>query len=196
MEGASYAFYDDPAWVEEMLEYLTYFWSTLARRIFATGVQLDWVMLWEDMAYRAGSLLSPKLYTRYCLPFYGTLVDIARQNGVRVVMLDSDGDVHQLIPIWLDAGINVMHPMEVAAGMDGRETRRQYGTRVSFLGGIDKRAVAAGRAAIDAEVIPKVREMLDTGGGLIAEIDHGIPPDISLADYQYFRDRLRSLCEG
>ena len=112
-----------------------------------------------------------------------------------MIGLDSDGDVRRLVPLWLDAGFNVMHPMEAAAGMDVRETRRQYGTRLGFLGGIDKRALARGRRTIDAEVIPKVREMLDTGGGLIAEVDHGIPPDVSFADFCYYRELVRSLCE-
>ena len=196
VEGASYAFYDDPSWVEEMIEHLTYFCSTLARRILATGLQLDWIMFWEDMAYKAGPLLSPEMYRRYCLSFYATMVDIARQHGVQVIGMDSDGDVRLLIPIWLDLGINVMHPMEVASGMDVRDIRRQYGTRVSFIGGIDKRALAKGRAAIDEEVIPKVRDLLDSGGGHIVEVDHAIPPDISYADYSYYRDTVRSLSES
>ena len=80
--------------------------------------------------------------------------------------------------------------------MDVREMRRQYGLRVSFLGGIDKRALAKGRAAIDAEVIPKVRGLLDSGGGFIVEVDHGIPPDISFSDFCYYRDLVRRLCES
>lgn len=196
VEGASYAFYDDPALIEEMISHLTHFYATLARRIFTAGVQLDWVMFWEDMAYKAGPLISPKLYYQYCLPFYHTLIDIVHQNGTRVIGLDSDGDVHALIPIWLDLGISVMHPMEVASGMDVRKTRQRYGTKVSFLGGIDKRPLALDRAAIDAEVIPKVHKLLESGGGFVVEVDHGIPPDISFANYCYFRDLVRSLCES
>ena len=195
VENASYLFYDDPALVEEMMEHLTFFYRTLAQRIFAAGVQLDWVMFWEDMAFRNGSLLSPEMYARYCMPFYRTMVDLLHRHGVKVIALDSDGDIHQLIPLWLEAGINVMHPMEVAAGMDVRETRRRYGSQVTFLGGIDKRAVARGREAIDAEVIPKMRELKDSGGGFIVQCDHGIPPDISLDNYRYFRDLVRRLGE-
>jgi uroporphyrinogen-III decarboxylase len=196
VKGASYALYDDPSWIEEMIAYLTHFYATLARKIFAAGVQLDWVMFWEDIAYKAGPLISPKLYCKYCIPFYQTLIDIVHQNGTRVIGLDSDGDIAALIPIWLDLGINVMHPMEVASGMDVRETRLKYGTKVSFIGGIDKRQLALDRAAIDAEVIPKVRKLLESGGGFVVEVDHGIPPDISFDNYCYFRDLVRSLCEG
>jgi uroporphyrinogen decarboxylase len=153
-------------------------------------------MFWEDIAYKAGPLISPRQYRKYCLPFYHTLIDIIKQNGVRVIGLDSDGDIRLLMPIWLDVGINVMHPMEAASGMDVRDARKQYGKRVSFLGGIDKRPLALDRAAIDAEVIPKVRSMLETGGGFVVEVDHGIPPDIPFDNYCYFRDLVRKLCEG
>jgi len=110
-------------------------------------------------------------------------------------MLDSDGRINDLIPLWLDAGINVMHPMEVASGMDVRESRRQYGTNVRFLGGIDKRAIARGPVAIDAEVIPKIGAIMESGGGMVAECDHGVPPDISLANFTYFHDLVRRLSE-
>lgn len=195
VEKASYIFYDDPDLVKEMIEHLTYFFSTLARRIFASNVQLDWVMFWEDMAYNHGPLLSPEKYRKYCLPFYRTMTEIFHQNGVKVIGMDSDGNITELIPLWLDIGINTMHPMEVASGMDVREIRRRYGTKINFIGGIDKRALAHSRAAIDAEVIPKVRELLDTGGGFIAECDHGIPPDVSFDNYCYFRKLVRKLSE-
>jgi len=195
VEGASYAFYDDPVWIAEMISHLTYFYTTIIKRIVSSGLQLDWVMFWEDMAYKAGPLLSPSQYTKYCLPFYHAVIDLLHQNGVHVIGLDSDGDIHALIPIWLDLGISIMHPMEVASGMDVCATRRQFGTKVRFLGGIDKRPLALDYAAIDAEVVPKVNFLLESGGGFVVEVDHGIPPDISFANYCYFRDLVRSLCE-
>jgi len=196
LKNASYLFYDDPGLVKEMIEHLIYFYSTLARRIFASGVQLDWVMFWEDMAYKNGPLLTPRLYYKYCLPFYHTMTEILQQNGVKVIGLDSDGDTRELIPLWLDVGINVIHPAEVAAGMDVRKIRRKYRTRVRFLGGIDKRELAKGHKAINLEVIPKVHELLNTGGGFVAECDHGVPPDISFDNYCYFRDLVQKLSES
>jgi uroporphyrinogen decarboxylase len=193
VENACLAFYDNPGLVDEMMAHLTHLHATLARRIFAAGVQLDWVMFWEDMAYNRGSLISPALYRRHCLPFYTTLVDLVRGAGVPVVGIDSDGQIGELMPLWLDAGIHLMHPMEAAAGMDVRASRRQFGPQVTFLGGIDKRALARGPAAIAAEVIPKMRELRDHGGGFIVQCDHGVPPDVSLDNYRYFRDQVSSL---
>ncbi len=125
---------------------------------------------------------------------------LATEGRTRIVAFGSSNTDRRIAGLhwfdWLDLGINVMHPMEVASGMDVLAIRKQYGTRVSFLGGIDKRQLALDRAAIDAEVIPKVRGLLESGGGFVVEVDHGIPPDISFDNYCYFRDLVRSLCES
>jgi uroporphyrinogen decarboxylase len=165
------------------------------KRLVAMGVQLDWIMFWEDMAYNHGSLLDPNLYIKHCMPFYFKVIDVLKQNNVKVIMLDCDGKIDELIPLWLDAGISVMHPMEVAAGMDVRKVRKTYGKKVSFLGGIDKRELAKGRKEIDAEVIPKIRELQGTGGGFVVECDHAVPPDISYDNYCYFREIIRKISE-
>jgi len=196
VERACLTFYDDPALIDAMVAHLTDFYASLAHRIFAAGVRLDWVMFWEDMAYNHGSLISPALYRRHCLPFYRTLVDLVRRHGVPVVGLDSDGNIDELIALWLDAGITLMHPMEAAAGMDVRTARRRFGRNVTFLGGIDKRALAAGPSAIDAEVVPKVRELRAMGDGFLVQCDHAVPPDVSLDDFRYFHDRVRALSEA
>ena len=153
-------------------------------------------MFWEDMAYNHGSLISPVLYRRHCLPFYQVLVGLVRSHGVPVIGLDSDGNIEELLPLWLDAGITLMHPMEVAAGMDVRVARQRFGRNVTFLGGIDKRALAAGPRAIDAEVVPKIRFLQEAGGGFVVQCDHAVPPDVSLDNFRYFHERVRTLFEA
>ena len=194
VENVSLLFYDDPALIEEMIEALIRLYGGLFDRVVATGVKLDWVMFWEDMAYKTGSLLSPDLYRRYCLPFYRVMMDKVRAAGVPVVMLDSDGNIDELIPLWLDLGITVMHPMEVASGMDIRAARKTYGSRLGCFGGIDKRALAGTREDIRAEVLPKMEACLGEGG-FIPACDHGIPPDVSFDNYRYFRELVRQAGE-
>ena len=180
-------FYDDPALIEEMVERLTDLSVGVMNRVIASGVKLDWVLFWEDMAYKTGALVSPEMYRKYCFPFYRKVMDKVRTAGVPVVMLDSDGNIDELIPLWLDLGIGVMHPMEVAAGMDVRHYRKKYGRRIGFHGGIDKRALAGTREQIRAEVLPKL-ECCFEDGGFIPACDHAIPPDVSLDNYRYYRD--------
>jgi len=74
-------------------------------------------------------------------------------------------------------GFNCCNPIEVAAGNDIVEYRRQFRRRMAYHGGIDKRAIAAGGQAMRDEVM-RVAPLL-AEGGYIPGCDHGVPPDIS-----------------
>lgn len=187
VENISVLFFDDPALIEEMIEWMTHFELRMIDRVLASGVKLDWVMFWEDMAYKTGSLLSPAMFTKYCLPYYRKVMDKVRAAGIQVAMVDSDGNIEELIPLWLDVGVSIMHPMEVAAGMDVVKTRKEYGKRVGFFGGIDKRIMATTPAQIRAQVGPILENVL-ASGGFIPACDHGIPPDVSFDNYRCYRD--------
>jgi hypothetical protein len=194
MENISLLFYDDPALVEEMIECLTHLALGLFDRVLNAGIKLDWVMFWEDMAYKTASLLSPKLYKRYCMPFYKKVMEKVHSAGIPVTLLDSDGNISELIPLWLDRGIYVMHPVEVSAGMDVIKLRRQYGKRIAFFGGIDKRALAGTREQIRKEVATKLEYCLSEGG-FIPACDHAIPPDVSFDNYRFYRDLVRQISD-
>lgn len=140
-------------------------------------VEIDTFGFWEDMAFKTASLLGPELFSRYMVPRYARVTEWLRSKGVKHVGVDSDGNVDELIPLWLEAGLDLIWPFEVAAGMDVVAVRKQYGRGLSMLGGIDKRAVAIGGQAMRDEVdrvMPVVEE-----GGYIPELDHSAPPDIS-----------------
>lgn len=183
-------FYDDPAFVEEMMDANADFMIQMMDQIL-TYTDVDVFGFWEDMAYKAGPLLGPKQARRYMLPRYRRVVDFLRSRGVEFISLDSDGDIRLLIPIWLDAGINVLYPFEVQCGMDVLKIRREYGRDLRLWFGADKRVAAQGPAAIDAEmarVAPLVRE-----GGYVPGPDHSFPPDVSFANCCYFMERLKSI---
>ena len=88
--------------------------------------------------------------------------------------------------------MNFLYPFEVQAGMDVRAVRRQYGPDLRLWGGVNKRALVQGPAAIDAE-LQRVKPLIDEGG-YIPHTDHTCPPDISFANYCYYLERLRETC--
>jgi uroporphyrinogen decarboxylase len=146
---------------------------------------------WEDMAFKTGPLAGPALVRRFMLPRYRRVVEFLRGRGVKFISLDSDGRIDSLIPVWLDAGINVLYPFEVQCGMDVIETRRRYGHRLRMWGGIDKRSLAISREAIDEE-LRRVRPLVEEGG-YVAALDHSIPPDVPYENYRYYMERLREI---
>ena len=191
LEGWCTAFYDQPDLVRRIISDRLQFAKDLLARTLATG-GLDFFQVWEDMAYKAGPLLGPKLVREFMLPAYEELVATLRQGGVRLIMVDCDGRCESLLPIWLEAGMDGMHPCEIAAGCDPVAVRRRH-PRCRLMGGIDKREVARGRDGIDAE-LERVRPVA-AEGGYIPLFDHFVPPDVSYADYLYYLERRRKLLE-
>ena len=116
------------------------------------------------------------------LPYYRDLTASARDLGIKLIMVDSDGDIRKLIPLFLEGGVNALLPFEVTGGQDVREVRKEYGCAFSMLGGLDKKAMARGGQTLEEEVRDKLRYMFKDGGYMPGP-DHGIPPDVPLAHY-------------
>ena len=189
LENLCTAYYEQPDLVRRMIADRVQFGKDVFKRVLATGA-LDFVQVWEDMAYKTAPLISPKLVRELMQPAYEELVSFLRAGGVQLIMVDCDGRVNDLLPIYIEAGIDGTHPCEIAAGADPTELRRRC-PRCALMGGVDKRVVATGRAGVDAEL--RRLEPLWREGAFIPLIDHFIPPDISYDTYVYFVERRREL---
>jgi uroporphyrinogen decarboxylase len=184
-------FYDEPSFVEEMMDIVADFIIAMMGKIL-DHTSVDVYGFWEDMAYKTGPLIGPELFRRFALPRYRRVVDYVRSRGVPHVCLDSDGNVTSLIPLWMDAGIDTLYPFEVQAGMDVVAVRRRFGRDLRIWFGIDKRALARGPAAIQAE-LARVRPLIEEGG-YVPGLDHGIPPDVPYEGYVTYMRMLGEAC--
>ncbi|MBI1293700.1 hypothetical protein GC175_01930 [bacterium] len=192
MENLSYLVYDDPKLFEEMMTTIADCVIGTLTRVLATGGRFDGCSMWEDMAYNAGPLLSPSHFKRYLVPQYRRITDLLRSYGVDVIWLDCDGNIDKLIPLWLDAGVNCMFPLEIGTwGADPVRYRREYGKDLLLMGGFDKHILAQSKEVIAAEVdrlAPLVEE-----GGYISFCDHRVPPDVPLENYVFFLEKAREV---
>lgn len=192
-EGLAYALYDQPELIHEMQEHHAAFNIELISRM-TEAFDLDFLLIWEDMAFKTGPLISPKMFREFMSPYYEKVIAHARRCGIPHIAVDSDGDNRLLLDLFLEAGVDLMMPFEIAASMDPVPIRAKYGRRLAVWGGIDKRELAKGREAIDRELQVRVAPMLKSGG-YIPSVDHSTPPDISFRDYCYFIERVRELGE-
>jgi len=191
VEGAIYGLYDQPDLMHEILTFFTDYYIEIYKRALAI-VEVDFLLIWEDMCFKNGPLISPKQFAEFCVPYYRKLINEMKRLGVKHFVVDTDGNCDALTPLFIDVGVTGIYPYEVAAGMDIEKTRAEYSDLV-IIGGIDKRALTAGKAAIDNEV-HKVERMLKKGGYLPC-VDHAVPPDVSLENYTYFRSQMDALLE-
>jgi hypothetical protein len=190
MEKLSYAFYDYPEMVHDMVTH----WAELcARQIeqLPEDVPIDRVNWWEDMASKNGPLVSPTIFRRFLQPGYHRVMAAAKARGCVLGQVDCDGNPHDIVSNWLEEGVNIMFPIEIAAGADPVAWREEFGRDVLLRGGINKRAIAEGGKAIDAE-LARMRPLLEQGG-CIPHLDHLVPPDISYDSYREYLDKKRKL---
>ena len=184
-EGLCMAMIERPEFVLEMIEFWRDYVLSVFSRVFDQGISVDSVHISEDMAYKAHSMISPAMTREFLLPVYKKWISYLKSNGVQIIDMDSDGYVGELIPIWIEAGINVCDPIEVAAHNDILLYGQTYGEKMAYRGGVDKRAIAAGKNAIEDE-LKRLSPLISKKGGFIPSCDHGVPSDISLENFVYY----------
>lgn len=192
-ENLSMMFYDDPTFVHEMMEYVTGFNITLLDQALQ-DVEVDAVFIQEDMAYKQHAMISPTMFREFMLPRYTRWADFFRGRGVPIIIVDCDGFVEELIPLWIEAGMNATYPIEIAAGNDPLKIREKYGKALAFVGAIDKREIR-GKERTYQEIMKKVPWLIEQGGYLPA-IDHAVPPDVPLRSYLYMCELIKAIAEG
>lgn len=178
------AYYEQPELIHDIL-------STIAKTALRVldrvtqHVQIDLLSVHEDMAGKSGPLAGPRQVVEFIAPYYRQIWDMLHERGTRLFDQDSDGDMNPVIPAFLNAGINMMHPMEPAANMDIVAIREQYGTQLAFYGGIDKHVLRKTKADIIAELEYKIPPMIRTGGCVLG-LDHRIPNGTPLENYRFY----------
>ena len=181
------AFYTMPDLVHDVMNHMTDVYLTVFEKV-ACEVRIDVVHLWEDFCGKQGPLISPAHWDEFIGPCYRRIKTFADDHDIPVFSVDTDGNPDLVIPVMMDAGMNYLFPFEVAAGCDVNVMGEKYPT-LAMSGGIDKRALARGPEAIDAEldrIMPAVRR-----GRYIPDLDHLVPDDVSWSNYCYFAEGLK-----
>lgn len=190
-----YAFMDQPELIHACMRQ----WFELADTVIARHqehVTIDELFFAEDICYNHGILISPAMMREFLFPYYQQLIANLRSRQIDrgrhlYIHIDTDGDARPAIPVYREIGMDVMSPFEVASGCDVVAIGRQY-PDLTIFGGIDKRVLARSIEDIDRMVeyiLPAMRQR----GGYIPTCDHGVPEEVSLANYRHYRRRCIEL---
>jgi len=184
-------FLSDPDFVRDMIAFWTEFVAAILGEILKR-VSIDVFSMSEDMAYKGYPFISPGMTREFLAPSYVRWIEQAKRGGALVIDMDSDGYIGDLIPVWIESGINCCNPVEVAAGCDAVEFRRRFGRQMAYRGAMDKRLIARGGAALEKEMRRIIPAMLKDGG-FIPSCDHAVPPDISWPNFVAYSRLLAEL---
>jgi len=169
-------------WVGAMLDRLVAFKSAYWQRALAeVGDLVDMVVEADDLGAQHAPLMSPRTYRQVIQPRHKQLFSFIKAQAPVKVFYHTCGAVRRLIPDLIEAGIDILNPVQISAGgMDPAELKREFGRDLVFWGGgVDTQGVLG--TATPAEVEDHVRqniEALAPGGGFVFAAVHDIQPNV------------------
>lgn len=175
----------DPDWIKDMVDTYSALTVRLQEILFEKEGLPDGIWYYEDMGFKERPFMSPAMYNEIIKPGHQRTIDFAKSMNLPVIM-HSCGFVEPLLPGMIDAGIDCLQVIEVKAGMDLLRIHKNYGDRISLMGGIDvRRLYTNDYKQIDEELESKIPVVKD-GFGYMLHSDHSIPGTVNFETYQYF----------
>jgi len=190
-ENCLISFYTQPDLIEDIMGHIANFVLTLNEKALEEVKGIDFACFWEDMAFKTQPMISPQLFEKFMVPKYKKITSKLKEEKIDVVIVDCDGNINQLVPLWLSAGVNVMFPLEINSGSDPVVLRKKYGKNVLLKGGVNKIALINGKKSIDNE-LERIKDVVNSGG-YIPHVDHRVPPDVSYENYIYYLKRKKEI---
>jgi uroporphyrinogen decarboxylase len=144
----------------------------------ALGDNVDILYLADDYGIQTGPLISPALFRQVFKPRMARVIRFLRERSPAPIAFHSCGSVAALIPDFIDVGVQILNPIQVAAAdMDTARLRREYGQHLIFWGAVDTQHVLPHGTpdAVRSEVARRVR---DLGPGYIPASVHNIQAEV------------------
>lgn len=184
----------EPEWIHDYHRVYTDFFKSHFELLFEGAGMPEAVTIYEDLAYRNGLFVSPKMLSELLIPYYVELVNWVHSKGLKV-HFHSCGNVTEAIPLIIESGFDSLNPMEVKAGCDLPSFVKNFGEKLAFVGGFDVRILETNdKALVQAKVKEHLERMKGLGARYLFASDHSIPPSVQLETYQWALDAFWENC--
>ncbi|MHB8781787.1 MAG: uroporphyrinogen decarboxylase family protein [Candidatus Geothermincolia bacterium] len=160
----------DKDFIKRYVKFQEDFFCEVMQALGAAG--LPAVAYTDDLAYRSGPMISPKMVDELFGDSYRRVVETAHGAGMKILM-HSCGNTTKLLPFFADCGFDAVHPLEPTAGMTLKEAKELVGDRLCLVGNLDvtHTLVDASREEVVESVRSAIRDA-GRGGGYILSPDH------------------------
>jgi len=170
------------AWalLEKITDVLKRYYSQLMN---AVGDYVHIVEIADDLGTQDGPMISPKIYREIIKPHHMELIRTIKKKHPKVkVMIHCDGGVKPLLPDFVEAGIDILNPVQTTArGMDLVALKREFGEDLVFQGAIDTQHVLREGTPVQvADEVKRVIDILAPGGGFLLGPSHNVLPDVPI----------------
>ena len=178
----------NPVYLALMEQRFTLFYEMTERALEAAEGAIDIVHVGEDFGTQKGLLISPRTFDSMFRPKYEKMFELAHRYNA-ITMMHCCGSVRQLIPRFIDIGLDVLDVVQVsAAGMNIRELHAEYSADLAFAGSVCVQSTLPFGSVDDVRREVKLRLNLFDQGGLIMgpshQIQAGTPLENIIAMYE------------
>jgi len=158
------------------------------------GPYVDIVQIASDYGSQSSLIISPTTYREMLKPYDAALIAWIRERAPQAkIMLHSCGAIFPLIPDWIEIGIDILNPLQpLAAGMNSRRIKANFGDRLSFHGAIDiQRALPGTPESVRREVEERISALAPGGGYILApanDVQADVPATNIILLYQLAKE--------
>jgi uroporphyrinogen decarboxylase len=180
MERALMDLAADQAFYRALLDRLFEINAAATRRFLEiAGPYLTAIRTSDDLATQASLLMSPKTYRQLIKPYHVRYFALIREWTDAKIFYHSCGNIVPLLDDLIEAGIEVLNPVQATTWEDPAAVKASYGDRLSFWGGIDSQKVLPYGTPEDVcnEVALRIRQF-GSGGGFVAGSVHLMQADV------------------
>jgi uroporphyrinogen decarboxylase len=174
--------HDDPDALRQRREQsLTNSIRRMGKVIDAFGQYIQLVTMSDDMGTQRGPMCSPRYIEEFCLPYYRRFCDFVHTNSDIKVFLHNCGSIKPLIPLLIEAGIDVLNPVQISADdMDPQELKDEFGDQICFWGGgcDTQHVLGTGTPETVADNVRHLMNIFKDGGGYVFNQVHNIMGDV------------------
>ncbi len=146
------------------------------------GDLLDIIKIGDDLGMQSGLLISPRMYRRMLKPLHAELIAFIKERTKAKVFFHTDGDVLDLVPDFIEIGVDILNPIQTSAGRmsDLAGLKQRYGQNIAFCGAIDThRILPFGTPEEVRQEVRRVISILGPGGGYMLASVHTLMNDVS-----------------
>lgn len=162
MENYFIKMYENPSVVEAATERIVNYYVAANEKFFAgLGNKADTMFFGNDFGTQLNLFISPENFKKFILPSFKRLIAVGKKFNKKI-MLHSCGSIYRIISELINAGIDVLHPIQAQAeGMSAKDLV-QYKNDLAFVGGIDAQTFIVN--ANPNQVMDEVKRVRDVLG--------------------------------
>jgi uroporphyrinogen decarboxylase len=167
----------------------SFYFDSMKAQIDAAGGMLDGMVIWGDVAYTRNMLFDPQYWRQYFKPWVRAMIDECHRHNLPVIY-HGCGNVVSILGDFVEMGLDAYNPLEVKAGLDAVDLKKQYHDKLAYCGNNDIRIWETGdKELIKRDIMRKLNAARN--GGFIFQSDHSVTSSVSGHTYDYIVSLVR-----